>query len=153
MAAAVWGFLGAVIGGLIAASGNLIIESKKFKLSQKAIWGERRYEVLRQMLQILDRLILFSYSSNRSIYQLEEITLNQEQEYDEICKARKAIMPDIMILFDSSVKQEFETVFEDVYEGRLETHRNQQETGYRDIVDEVNAFADKVRKKYFDFES
>lgn len=145
MTEGVFALFGVAVGGFCTMLGEWLRDKRSYKRN----WQEKRLETLRQVLRLFDRMILFSDTVDRPIYQLEKDNVNADAEWIEICKLRREIVPDIEIFFDTEVKAAFEDIFDNIYHSGHTVTVAGEPTGYQNIVDEVNAFANSVRSKYF----
>ena len=149
MSEAIFGFLGVIVGSVLSIAGGWIAEKHKYDLHQKQLWQEKIYHTLRQILLLFDRMIAYSGTSDRAIYQGEKTNAEDpEEQWQEILKLRRELVPDVESLYDAKTIQEFEKVFDDIWNCAHTVSSNGVETDYCDIVDEVNDFAGRVRNQY-----
>ena len=146
---ALFGNVTSLLVAIISLFAGRKLEIRKYKIQDHQLWKNRRYETLKQILNLFDRMIAYSGTSDRAIYQCEKTSAEDaEEQWQEILKLRRELVPDVEILFDAKTIQEFENVFDDIWNCAHTVSRNGEGTNYGDIVDEVNAFAHEVRKKY-----
>lgn len=147
MTEAIWGLAGALLGGGLSILGNWWLETGRERREQKRARRERCCETLRQVCLFWDKLILFSGGSSKAIHRMG-MDSDLNLEWAEIYELRCNLIANIMVDFDQKTLEEFDEVFEDIYNCCYMISKGGEKTGFHDISDEVEAFVFRVKKRY-----